>query len=352
MDGRSHIHDLAAALKGYADKNGQFPRGTADRPASAERAGLPWRPDQRVSWMAEIVPLLGQGEYAGVVERLQRDKSWTEDENLLIAQTLLPHFLPPDYAPTTWWGLYPGAPTATANTLVVGVAGVGDDAAEYSASDPAVAKKLGIFGYDRATRVVDIKDGPDKTIALLQVPPDYKTPWLAGGGSTVRGVPETKSVQPFICATYEGKRGTFAVMADGKVRFIPETISDKDFQALCTIAGGETVDVDKVAPEVPAGERGAVLKTEAPPPVAPATPTIPTTAPATGGKPPASGDKPPASGTTPSAGPTPEQKKAAEREVKREEKAVQQQQKAAAEELKNEEKARERERELEKKKRR
>jgi hypothetical protein len=40
-------------------------------------------------------------------------------------------------------------------------------------------------------------------------------------------------------------------MADCKVRFIAETIADKDFQALCTIAGGEKVDVDALAPVVP-----------------------------------------------------------------------------------------------------
>src|SRR5262249_31184572 len=59
-------------------------------------------------------------------------------------------------------------------------------------------------------------------------------------------------VQPFVCAEYEGKRGTFAIMADGKVRFIPDTINPKTFQALCTIAGDDEIkDLDTVAPEVP-----------------------------------------------------------------------------------------------------
>jgi hypothetical protein len=327
MDGRSHVHDLAAAVKGYADKNGQFPRGTADRPAGAERAGLPWRPDQRVSWLAEVVPLLGQQEFADAVRRVERDKSWSEDENLLVAQTLIPHFLAHDYPPTTWWGIYPGAPVPVAMTDFVGVGGIGDDAAEYSASDPSVAKKLGVFGYDRVTTLADIKDGPDKTIAVIQVPADYRTPWLAGGGSTIRGVPEEKSVQPFVCTTYNSQRGTFAIMADGKVRFIPETIADKDFQALCTIAGGETVDVDKVAPVVPGGEVPSVLKTQAEPPPVPSTPAPMTTTPppptstspmpATGEK---TGDKPasPAPGNNTQL--TPEQKKAAEQAIKDEKK--------------------------------
>ena len=69
------------------------------------------------------------------------------------------------------------------------------------------------------------------------------TPWLAGGGATVRGVSDgPDAVKPFVCTEYQGKRGTFAVMGDGKVRFIPETIDPKIFRTLCLIAGGEKID--------------------------------------------------------------------------------------------------------------
>jgi hypothetical protein len=77
---------------------------------------------------------------------------------------------------------------------------------------------------------------------IIQVPADYKASWMAGGGSTIRGVAEADSVRPFVCTTYNGKRGTYAIMANGDVRFIPETISDANFKALCTIAGGEKID--------------------------------------------------------------------------------------------------------------
>ena len=101
--------------------------------------------------------------------------------------------------------------------------------------------------------------------ALIQVPPIYKRPWLAGGGATVQGVPEKDSIKPFVCIEYEmaGKRvpGTMAVMADGAVRFIPATISDTNFKALCTIAGGEKVDLDKETVLVPAPGK-AELKTK------------------------------------------------------------------------------------------
>jgi hypothetical protein len=285
--GKSHLHDLAAALKVYTAQKGQFPRGTVDRPPGAERAGLPWPPNQRVSWMAELLPYLGGGEYTGLTNQIKGDRSWREDENLLAAATLIPYFLAADYPAETWWVPYPGLTLPVANTHFVGVSGIGPDAAEYAPTDPAVAKKLGVFGYDRVTRLTDIKDGPENTIAVIQVPADFKAPWLAGGGATVRGVPETDSVKPFVCATYQGKRGTFAIMADGRVRFIPEMIADKDFQALCTIAGGEKVDVDALAPVVPGqtSELKAQPLPEAGPPAkeepkAPPDANVPTTPPA------------------------------------------------------------------------
>jgi hypothetical protein len=164
-----------------------------------------------------------------------------------------------------------------AATHFVGIAGVGLDAAEYRADDPATAKLRGVFGYDLVTKPGEIKDGLESTIVLLQVPTDHKAPWTAGGGSTIRGVSEDLDcVQPFVCTEYQGKRGTFAIMADGKVRFISEKIDPKVFRAMCTIAGGEKIkDLDTIAPEVPPPEgQQAELKTDpgaAAPPVPPVT---------------------------------------------------------------------------------
>jgi hypothetical protein len=166
------------------------------------------------------------------------------------------------------------------NTHFVGIAGVGLDAGSYREGDPRTAKKLGVFGFDRVTRVEQITDGLDRTIAAIQVPPNRHRPWLAGGEATVVGIDETDSVKPFVCVTHQGRKGTFALMGDGKVRFIPQTISDADFQALCTIAGGEAVDVERLAPEVkreeiaqaPAPVRPVPAKAKPPvqPPVTPA----------------------------------------------------------------------------------
>ena len=60
------------------------------------------------------------------------------------------------------------------------------------------------------------------------VPATSAGPWLAGGGSTVRGISDDPKdsdvIGPFVCVKHEGKDGTYAIMADGKVRFIPKDI--------------------------------------------------------------------------------------------------------------------------------
>src|SRR5262249_42999845 len=95
-------------------------------------------------------------------------------------------------------------------------------------------------------------------------PPETRGPWLAGGGSTIRGIPENNSIQPFLSANYNGKKGTMAGMADGSVRFIPENISQKVFQHLCVVdkTGASTAGMEETL-LVPRQVGGPELKTPA-----------------------------------------------------------------------------------------
>jgi hypothetical protein len=247
--GQPRIHDLARALTAYAAAHDrQFPRGTVERSIPGTRANRPYAPDQRVSWMAEILPFLGP-EQASLYDHIDRQKSWDDSGNLVLASTLVPQYLDPQFPPNTWWVRYRGLNESVAATHFVGVAGIGMDAAEYDPNDPKVASKIGVFGYDRSTKLADIKN-PSGTILVLQVPPTLKRPWMAGGGSTVQGVPETNSVQPFVCIQRDGKPGTLAIMADGAVRFISADIPESAFKAMCAYRTSELVNVNRDAPLV------------------------------------------------------------------------------------------------------
>jgi hypothetical protein len=256
-ESRPRIFELAEAVKDDSKKNLAFPRGTVDR--QGKNFGRPYPADERVSWMAQLLPFLG---YEDVYRRINPEQSWRAvydptrkewlDENALAGAVLIPAFLDPASPPRTWSMQMPSMPGRIYGaTHYVGIAGVGLDAAEYSADDPVQAKKMGIFGYYRQTKLDDVKDGLANTILMIQVPPTYKRPWIAGGGATVMGVPEKNSIAPFVSTKRGDKAGTHVLMADGSVRFIPADVSDDVFKAMCTINGGEKVDVEKDAIPVP-----------------------------------------------------------------------------------------------------
>jgi hypothetical protein len=260
-------HDLAAAVKRLPEKDQRFPRGALKRDVPSGRLGArPWEPNDRQSWMVELLPFLGEETlYAHL--QANRQASWKDPVNWAAAATVVPQFQDPSYPAGSRYVRYPGIPVRAATTHFVGISGVGPDAAEFPPGHPAA----GIFGYDRETALKELKESKDgkglsSTILMAQVPPLYGSPWLAGGGSTVRGVPETGSVRPFVSVQANGQRGTYVLMADGSVRFIGENVSDSVFKALATIKGNlpEDAALDTVAPPV------APPKKAAPTPAAPA----------------------------------------------------------------------------------
>ncbi|MFO0880166.1 MAG: DUF1559 domain-containing protein [Gemmataceae bacterium] len=282
---RSRVHELAGALQAYVQEKGQFPPGAMPRSPSAER-GLPWRPDQRLSWAVALLPYLGE-EFRDW--RIDPEAAWNEGKNSPIAMRIIPalvaHRIPEAGSVQVAYPNQPNMPFGA--THYVGMAGVGLDAPEYRMGDAATEKKIGIFGYDRTIKKADIKDGLDRTIALIMVPGDHKAPWLAGGGATVRAVSEEaddpRPIAPFVCCIFpgkpgektkwDGKKGTLAIMADGKVRFVPEDLPAATFRALCTIAGGEDVGkIDQLCPLIEEPARREIT-TQVPVPSRAGTPT-------------------------------------------------------------------------------
>jgi uncharacterized protein (TIGR03067 family) len=275
----SRIHELAEALKKYVTEKSEFPRGALPRPLGGGDRTLPYRPDERLSWAVDLLPHLGN-EY--VDWKLDLEGSWLAEKNAPFAKRvvapLLAHHIP-GLAPARI--TYPGqGEQPFGASHFVAMAGLGYDAAELVPSSPDYARKAGIFGYDRVVKRVQVADGLDKTIALILVPDEHKSPWMMSGGATVRGVSDdptdAKPMAPFVCATFpgqvdkfpkfKGKRGTIAIMADGKVRFLPEDLDPKMFRAMCTYAGGEEISgLETLCPVIEMTER--TLRTDAPLPL-------------------------------------------------------------------------------------
>jgi hypothetical protein len=263
---RPSRHDLARALMELVEKGrsdfgvapGSFPIGAYQR--TKEVTGIKVDPMERVSWLAALLPYLDEREnyrnlYTNIYNRIDRDRSWRDPRNWLVARLQIPAFLDPDYPANLRSVMYPGLAVDAGATHFVGVAGVGLDAPEYREGDPAVEHKMGVFGYNRSTTLKSIPAERRKSlIVVIEVPGDGPagiTPWLAGGGSTVRGIPEDGSIQPFV-GNYPRGRGVYVIMADGAVRFLSEKTPPEIFKAMCAIKGQlpEGFNLDKEAPKV------------------------------------------------------------------------------------------------------
>jgi hypothetical protein len=271
-------HALAAAGPKYAADHKAFPRGTVDRGSNVNRYGLPYPPAQRVSFFYELLPYLGRG---ALKDSLHPKLAWYDEKNLPApgqdrAGAWVPELLVPYYPQTAWRATSPLAPDHVLGaTNYVAVAGVGLDVARASPASPEFKKLVGITGYDWGSKLEEITDGPATTIYLLQTPPALQQPWIAGGGATVRGLDPNDPLAGFKYHHPDGKggtkEGTYALMADGAVRWIAANIDPKALRAMATRAGGDNADIgdiEKVAPkvEIPKFEKATELKSEPKPP--------------------------------------------------------------------------------------
>lgn len=240
---------LAPAVSQMTAK-GDFPPGASmDRTTGVDRYGLRYPPSTRVSFFHNLLPYLGKGIAAGSIDP---KLAWYDTRNLEGAESWVPEFLVPSFPATSWRAMSPYAEGRSLGaTNIVGVAGLGRDAARYSPTNPADAKRMGMVGYDWGSKLSDVTDGTANTIYLIQVPPTYSRPWIAGGGATVTGVDDTLPNPAAAFATQrDGKRGTYALMADGSVRWIGENIDRNVFLGMTTRAGGENLgDLDKASPK-------------------------------------------------------------------------------------------------------
>jgi hypothetical protein len=231
---RNNLKQLGLAVLNYESTYGHFPSGTAPN------ADLP--PDRRLSWATELWPTFMEGGYKSLLDRSQ---PWDAEGNCpprclvrvdMSGQTrevpvgVVRSFICPA-------GTARADPNFPCGTNYLGVAGVGEDAAGLSLSDP----RAGFFGYDRRLSEKDLSDGAATTLMLAEAADGG--PWTAGGKATVRGLEPGRP--------YLGKGGQFTSLhratnvtfADNSVRPLTAAVSPQVLEALATVAGGEEVGV-------------------------------------------------------------------------------------------------------------
>jgi len=207
------------------------------------RTGFRTVPDQELeiyqySWLTELLPLIGQQK---LYDQIDFKKTFIVGSNQLVPRRVIAQFLNPaddrqrfDGHYFKFFGL----------SHFVGMAGIettrNSKAADLERSDA----KAGMFGYAEVARSEQITDGTSNTIMLIGSG-KVAGPWICGGGATVRGAREP-FFDSFTGFGSEGGDGAIVALADGSVRRIPSDIDPEVFRALCTIRGGEQVDVNAV----------------------------------------------------------------------------------------------------------
>ena len=133
-------------------------------------------------------------------------------------------------------------PIAKVPAAYIGIAGLGVDAPSLPLGD----RRAGIFGDDRVVGPVDATDGLSRTMMVVESS-IKRGPWFAGARNTVRGLDPTRAPYLGRGRQFGGNHGegAMALMADGSVRYLAESVDPRVFEALSTIHGGEKVTVPR-----------------------------------------------------------------------------------------------------------
>lgn len=215
---KNNLKQLGLAMHNYHDTHTSFPAGT--------HPNAKLKVEERLSWLTDLLPYMDQ---APLFNTINFEKAWNDKTNETGSKVTLQVLLNPSQ---------PSPPVVNGFgvTNYVGMAGVGKDAPTLPITD----NRVGVFGYDRVTRLRDIADGSSNTIMITDASKDFG-PWSQGGKSNIRAL----TTKPYINgpdgigSPHSG--GLNVLLSDGAVRFVSQDIDPKVLEALVTIHGGETI---------------------------------------------------------------------------------------------------------------
>ncbi|QDV54952.1 DUF1559 domain-containing protein [Rosistilla oblonga] len=155
------------------------------------------------SWRTLILPFL---EQKALYDQIDLNKPWDDPANQQVASSVLEVF---------------GCPSASDPTVTGYVAVV----------DPS-----GVMTGPVGTSFQEITDGSSNTLLFVEVGPDHAVPWMSPQDIDLPTF-ESFAGQERHATNHPG--GTHITIADGSIRFFPNTIDASTRRGLVTKAGGE-----------------------------------------------------------------------------------------------------------------
>jgi hypothetical protein len=198
----NNLKQLALAMHNYHDAKGHFPPAVL------------YGPDGKTphSWRVALLPYM---EYSALYKEYRFDEPWDGPNNRKLAVVSLPEFSDPSQR------------GRSANTSYFALVGPGTIFEER----------------DQPPALMRIPDGTARTIMLVEAKRDI--PW-----TKPEDIPyDPDKPLPKLGGYFED--GFHVALADGSVRFLPSTVSEKILRALITRAGGEDVRIEDALPTEP-----------------------------------------------------------------------------------------------------
>jgi hypothetical protein len=219
MDCANNLRQIAISVINYGDTCGRLP--------SAAMANQDLPPEQRLSWIVDVMPYV---ESSNLFSQMDKKKGWEAEENRFAALMRLRILQCPGYPERP--------PVSTlAPTHYVGISGIGTNAVSLPQGDP----RAGFFGFERKLTLEDIK-GRTGMIMMLAETADATDAWTAAGSPSTRGLEPAGSPYLGPNGQFGGnhRRGIQVVFADGSVRFVEDSIEPEAWEASARIHGAET----------------------------------------------------------------------------------------------------------------
>jgi prepilin-type N-terminal cleavage/methylation domain-containing protein/prepilin-type processing-associated H-X9-DG protein len=214
----NHLRQIGVAMHNYHSAYRAFPPGGVEfrPPGNHTRRNLAWS-----------VFLLPQLEEQGLYDRLNLSKAFDSPDNAAAAATVLPVYLCPS--------------SRRESPLSQGRGGCDYGGIHGERITSPNNPPKGAMIYDRPIRLSQITDGASKTLLVSEDSWAIDGQWINARNvfDQAFAINAAPTWENDIRSEHPG--GANGLLADGAVRFLPETLDLKILAALCTRAGGEVV---------------------------------------------------------------------------------------------------------------